>query len=70
MKSAAPMPAVLERALGFLHGATDGVEIVAGGDYRKEQDQDATERAQEDERPTIRMVRRSPALPQQVRGQQ
>ena len=57
MESAAAMATDMERALRLFHGATDGVEIVTGGNYREEQDQDATERAYKDQGSTGRTVR-------------
>lgn len=64
------MTAVAESAFGLFHGLVDGVEIVAGGDYGKEQDENTAERAHKDERPARRTVRRSPSPPQRIRGQQ
>lgn len=47
MDGASAMTAVAESAFGLFHGLADGVEIVAGGDYGKEQDEHTTEGADE-----------------------
>ena len=54
METARAMATVTERVFGLLHGLADGMEIVTGGDYGKEQNQDTTERAHEDEGPARR----------------
>jgi len=64
------MTAVAESALRLFHGLPDGTEIVAGRNYREQQNKGATKRADDDKRRSRPGFGGNPPPPQQVRGQQ
>jgi hypothetical protein len=69
MRGAGAMAAVAESAFGLFHCLPHAMEIIAGRDYGKEQNQDTAERTHEDERPARRTARRNLLPPQRIRGQ-
>jgi len=70
MCRAGAVPVIAETAFRLFHGLADRVEIVADGDHGKEQNERATERADDYKRRPSGMARRNPSPPQQVSGQQ
>jgi hypothetical protein len=60
------MAVTVERMLGLFHCLPERMQIVAGGNYRKEQNKDAAKSADKDKRSANRVVRCRPALPKQV----
>jgi len=48
MESTGAMTTVAKSALGLFHRLTDGMEIIAGRNYREEQNDRATKRADND----------------------
>jgi len=72
MKSAGAMAEMAERAFRLFHLGPHGVQVVAGRNHGKQQNQRTAESANEGERArrTIRRGRRNSSPPQQPRGQQ
>jgi len=64
------MAIVAEAAFRLFHGLTDSMEIVAGRNYRKEQNQRTTQSADDDKRGARPWLGRNPSPPQQVCRQQ
>lgn len=60
------MAVIMKRMLRLFHCLPERMQIVADGNYGKEQDKGAAKRADKDERSTNRAVGCRPALPKQV----